>query len=429
MDASQQRVIDQKLMNWTAQKIKPASAQTRSRCLWQWLAAAAAEYQLPLYRYLGAAMLSFAARAHDEHPQRGVTPITMWTFRIHGDARGRGDVFGCASLGASRFPHLKACLGNAATTPRGDEGGFRPSVKSNVEAHELILRRSSKAGYKPGDESPLPWIPPPASFIKMANMFSRNPTSPLRLRKKWSATGLSGARLSGSVDRGWSGGDDWEGCNADQRTGGKIQLVGRRSICYQYGASGRNRSWRGNSILIKSTRSARSARLSMPSTSPSHGYTSIISHRSGEPKTHSSPTWQLPRRRPDQDRVASPTDRVAKYNRLLRVEEELGDSGEVLGLKALNYKQHYAGWGYRTTSIIKKARNEMRLSSPFTSRRKAAMKLALWATISSHQAGNMEELRAMVRDTRCVATSMTLGSCHYPLHIVKDESFPFELTS
>ena len=117
--------------------------------------ASATQLGIALYRYLGGIQRQHSARAHDEYPQwRRACRQQRRLPGIYGHAGRRRKLFGSPAHGAETFHVLKGVLKKRGyNTSVGDEGGFAPSLKSNVEAIEVILEAITQAGYKPGEDS------------------------------------------------------------------------------------------------------------------------------------------------------------------------------------------------------------------------------------------------------------------------------------
>ena len=234
------------------------------------------------------------------------------------------------------FHHLKGVLkAKKLNTNVGDEGGFAPDLRSNAEALDLILEAIQKAGYKPGEQIKI------ALDVAATELFDEK-------TKKYSVDGreISSQEmvdfLAGwvakypicSIEDGCSE-DDWEGWKMlSQRLGDKVQLVGddlfvTNTKRLQRGIDGHI----GNSILIKVNQiGTLTETIECIQLAHRSGYTSIASHRSGETEDSTIAdlavalgTGQI------KTGSASRTDRMAKYNQLLRIEEELGDSAVYAG--------------------------------------------------------------------------------------------------
>jgi enolase len=225
-------------------------------------------------------------------------------------------------------------------TSVGDEGGFAPSLKSNVEAVELLLEGITKAGYKPGKDISIALDPASSEMFQDGKyVFYKSDKSKKTSEEmvKMYADWVRQYPIV-SIEDGLAQ-DDWDGWKLlTDEIGAKVQLVGddlfvTNTKRVQMGID------RGtaNSILIKLnqigtvTETIRSIELGRR-----HGYTSVVSHRSGETEDSfiadfvvGLGTGQI------KTGSASRSDRIAKYNQLLRIEEELGDAAEFLGAAAL----------------------------------------------------------------------------------------------
>ena len=245
-------------------------------------------------------------------------------------------------MGSEVFHNLKKVLkGRGYSTNVGDEGGFAPDLKSNEEALEVILQAIENAGYKPKEDICIALDPASSEFYDVEkNIY----------KLKWS-TGdeLTPAQM---VDywKGWCdkypiisiedglGEDDWEGwVRLTQRLGKRVQLVGddlfvtnaarvRQGI--QMGAA--------NAVLIKVNQiGTLTETLDAIQTANRAGYTAIVSHRSGETEDTTLADIAVAVNA-GQIKTGAPsrTDRVAKYNQLLRIEEELFDVAQYPGKAA-----------------------------------------------------------------------------------------------
>src|SRR5579884_4302996 len=245
--------------------------------------------------------------------------------------------------GVEVFHTLKGVLKKRGyNTAVGDEGGFAPSVKSNVEAIDVVLEAISKAGYKPGEDISIALDPAASEFYQdgkyVFKKSDKSTKSSDEMVKHWAKWAKDYPIVS--VEDGLAE-NDWEGwANLTKELGKKIQLVGddlfvtNVSILQEGIEKGI-----ANSILIKLNQIGTvSETLDAISLGRRNGYTSIISHRSGESEdTFIADLAVATGAGQIKTGSASRTDRVAKYNQLLRIEEELGDTSRFLGLKALNY--------------------------------------------------------------------------------------------
>ena len=212
-----------------------------------------------------------------------------------------------------------------------------------MEAIELVLEAIQKAGYKPGQDIAIALDPAASEFFqdgkyvfKKSDQSSKSSDDMVRFWAKWAQDYPIVSLEDGLAE------DDWEGWKTlTQLIGKKIQLVGDDLF-----VTNTQRLQKGidqsiaNSILIKVNQIGTvSETLDAIDLARRNGYTSVISHRSGETEdTFIADLAVATGAGQIKTGSASRTDRVAKYNQLLRIEEELGPSARFLGLKALNYK-------------------------------------------------------------------------------------------
>jgi enolase len=351
MDAADQRGLDQKMieLDGTENKSRLGANALLSVSMAASRAAASA-HQLPLYRYLGGLGAN-------------LLPVPMMNI-LNGGAHADNNVdfqeFMAMPVGAPSFSEalrwgvevfhiLKGVLKKRGyNTAVGDEGGFAPSVKSNVEAIEVVLEAVSAAGYKPGAQVAIA-LDPAASELyqdgkyvfKKSDKSAKSSEEMVRYWSDWARQYPIVSLEDGLAE------DDWKGWQMLTRElGGRIQLVGddlfvtnvkrlRQGI--EQGV--------GNSILIKVNQIGTvSETLDAIDLGRRNGYTAVISHRSGETEDTFIADFAVATAAGQiKTGSASRTDRVAKYNQLLRIEEELGDGARFLGLKALNYHGEAAG--------------------------------------------------------------------------------------
>jgi enolase len=345
-DASEQRAVDQKMIDLDGTPNKGRLGANAILAVSMAVArAAATEYGLPLYRYLGGAAAN-------------TLPVPMMNI-LNGGAHADNNVdfqeFMVMPVGAESFSEglrwgvevfhtLKGVLKKRGyNTAVGDEGGFAPSVKSNVEAIEVVLEAIGQAGYKPGEEICIALDPAASEFFqdgkyvfKKSDKSSKSSEEMVRFWAKWAKDYPIVSIEDGLAE------DDWDGWSMlTDELGGKIQLVGddlfvTNTERLQEGID----KHVGNSILIKVNQIGTvSETLDAIDLARRNGYTSVISHRSGESEdTFIADLAVATGAGQIKTGSASRTDRIAKYNQLLRIEEELGNSAKFLGLKALNYK-------------------------------------------------------------------------------------------
>jgi enolase len=307
--------------------------------------ASALSIDIPLYRYLGGAgantlptpmmnILNGGAHADNnvDFQEFMVMPVGAPSFSE------------ALRWGVEVFHTLKGVLKKRGyNTAVGDEGGFAPSVKSNVEAIEVVLEAITKAGYKPGEEISIALDPAASEFyqdgkyiFKKSDKSAMSSDEMVRWWSKWAADYPIVSIEDGLAENDWDG---WQ--NLTKELGGKIQLVGDDLFVtnVQFLQEGIDKSV-ANSILIKVNQIGTvSETLDAIDLARRNGYTSIISHRSGETEdTFIADLAVATGAGQIKTGSASRTDRVAKYNQLLRIEEELGGTSRFLGLAALNYK-------------------------------------------------------------------------------------------
>jgi enolase len=246
--------------------------------------------------------------------------------------------------GVEVFHTLKGVLKKRGySTSVGDEGGFAPSLKSNVEAIEVILEAIELAGYKAGKEIAIALDPASSEFFdkekglyifKKSDKSQKTSEEMTRFYESWVRQYPIISLEDGLAE------DDWEGWKfLTKELGEKIQLVGddvfvTNTERLQKGIE----EGVGNSILIKVNQIGTvSETFEAITLARRYGYTSVISHRSGETEDSfiadlavATGAGQI------KTGSASRTDRIAKYNQLLRIEEELGQGAEFLGREAVN---------------------------------------------------------------------------------------------
>jgi len=242
-------------------------------------------------------------------------------------------------MGAEVFHHLKAVLkkGNYSTNV-GDEGGFAPNLKSNEEALKVIIKAIEKAGYKPGNDIYIALDPASSEYyipeencyhLKNSTGEKLSPAQMVAFWKDW----VSRYPII-SIEDGMAE-DDWDGWKLmTKEMGKKIQLVGDDIFVTNV-----NRIQMGidkgvaNSVLIKVNQiGTLTETIDAVNMAYRNGYTAVISHRSGETEDTTIADLAVALNTGlIKTGSACRTDRIAKYNQLLRIEEELGDSGIYLG--------------------------------------------------------------------------------------------------
>lgn len=301
--------------------------------------AAADASSLPLYKYIGGAFAHTLPTPMmniingGQHADNNVDiqefmimPVGAETFR---DA---------LRMGTETFHSLKKVLHEKKyNTAVGDEGGFAPDLKSNEEAIEVILRAIENAGYKPGEDICLALDAAASEFYKDGKYFmaaEKNPEKSADDMVEYYSY-LCGKYPIISIEDGLYE-NDWDGWKKlTDALGSKIQLVGDDLFVtnvkrLQEGI----RKGVANSVLVKLNQiGTLTETLHTIETAKTAGYTNIISHRSGETEDTTIADLAVATNAGQiKTGSASRTDRIAKYNQLLRIEEELVDQGVYKGL-------------------------------------------------------------------------------------------------
>ncbi len=303
--------------------------------------AAAAALEIPLYRYIGGANAK-------------TLPVPMMNI-LNGGAHADNNVdfqefmvmpVGAESFtealrtGAEIFHTLKGVLKSRGySTSVGDEGGFAPNLKSNDEAVETILEAIDKAGYKAGENVMIALDPASSEFYKDGKyIFKKSDNRELsseEMAAYWAD--WCGKYPIISIEDGMAE-NDWDGWkNLTQQVGDKVQLVGDdlfvTNVRFLQRGIEENAA---NSILIKVNQiGTLTETLDAIELAKTNNMTAVISHRSGE--TEDSFIADLAvATNAGQIKTGSlcRSDRIAKYNQLLRIEEDLGDSARYPGRKA-----------------------------------------------------------------------------------------------
>ncbi len=342
-DATDQRAIDMALLELDGTKNKSALGANAILGVSLAVAKAAANaLGLPLYRYIG------GAHAH-------VLPVPMMNILNGGAHTGwqstDAQEFMIMPLAAPSFAEglrwgaeiyhaLKAVLkARGYATLVGDEGGYAPALKANAEAVEVILEAIVKAGYKPGEEVCIALDPAASEFYEDGYYNLRTEGKKLTSEemvafwKNWVEQYPIVSIEDGLAE------DDWEGFRLlTQELGSRIQIMGDDLL-----VTNPERIRRAiqentvNSALIKLNQIG-SLTETLEAVELCHraGWTAVVSHRSGE--TEDSTIADLAvALNTGQIKTGAPArvDRVAKYNQLLRIEAELGDTAEYAGWNAL----------------------------------------------------------------------------------------------
>ena len=314
--------------------------------------AAAASADLPLYRYLGGVgartlpvpmfnILNGGKHAADstDFQEFMVMPVGVATYA---DA---------LRAGSEIFHALKSILHDEGHfTGQGDEGGFAPSLPTNEAALEVVVRAIERAGYRPGEDVAIALDPATTELLVPPDNGGSEETGPARYRLAKEDRTLESGELVDlwvdwvarfpivSIEDGLAE-DDWAGwAELTRRLGSKIQLVGDDLLVTNPARITRAiEAKAANAVLIKVNQiGTLSETVEAIETARRAGWAAVISHRSGETEDTTiadlvvaTGTGQIKTGAP------SRSERVAKYNRLLRIEGELGDAARYPGRSAL----------------------------------------------------------------------------------------------
>ena len=358
-DASAQRALDQAMdaLDATPTKSRLGANAILGVSMAAARAAAAAAGE-PLYQAIG--------RLAGTAPDRYLLPVPMMNI-LNGGAHADSNVdvqefmvvpLGLPSFrealraGAETFHALKSILKQQGfSTGVGDEGGFAPSLEANQQALDLVIEAIAKAGYKPGrdvavaidtaaselwEDQSAPGAAPDARtgryLFRKSGDKARTSAEMVEMYAGWIAQYPIVSIEDGLAEGDWSG---WE--LLTRRLGGQVQLVGDDIFVTNPSIFTRGIERKiANSILIKLNQiGTLTETLDAIGMARAAGYTSVISHRSGETEDSTiadlavgTSVGQI------KTGSASRSDRVAKYNQLLRIEEELGPRGRYAGREA-----------------------------------------------------------------------------------------------
>jgi enolase len=306
------------------------------------VAKAAAEASgLPLYRYVGGASARVLPVPMMNVINGGVhadNPIDFQEFMIM--PLGAPSLREAVRWGAETFHALKSLLKKAGlNTAVGDEGGFAPNLPSAEAALDYCVKAIEAAGFKPGDEIALALDPASTEFFKDGAYVYVGEGKTRSIEQQVEYLGkLAASYPIVSIEDGLAE-DDWRGWKlATDQLGSKLQLVGDDLFVTNVERLGRGiKQGVANSILVKVNQIG-SLTETLAAVDMAHraGYTAVMSHRSGE--TEDSTIADLAvATNCGQIKTGSlaRSDRLAKYNQLLRIEEELGDQARFAGRAAL----------------------------------------------------------------------------------------------
>ncbi len=348
MDCLDQPAVDNVMIELDGTKNKAALGANAILGVSLATAKAAAQYLgLPLYRYIGgvnAKTLPVPMMNIINGGKHADNNVDFQEFMIM--PVGAQNFAEALRMGAETFHNLRSVLKKKGyNTAVGDEGGFAPNLKSNDEAIDVVLEAIVKAGYKPGSDIFIALDPAASEFYlpekKKYHFFKSNPTKEISSEEmvNFYVNWVNKYPII-SLEDGLAE-NDWDGWKLLTDTlGSKIQLVGddifvTNTEILEEGIE----KGVANSILIKLNQiGTLTETLDAIEMAKKAGYTNVISHRSGETEdTTIADVAVATNVGQIKTGSASRTDRIAKYNQLLRIEEELGDAAIYPGLAAINY--------------------------------------------------------------------------------------------
>mgnify|MGYP002778734258 FL=1 len=304
--------------------------------------ATAATFDMPLYRYLGgnnARTLPVPMMNVINGGKHADNNVDMQEFML---APVGFDTFSEAlRAGVETFHHLKKVLSKKGyNTNVGDEGGFAPDLKSNKEAIEVILQAIEAAGYKAGEQIAIGLDPASTEFYKDGKYHldaEKKKLTSDEMIEYWAEWAKNYPIIS--IEDGLAE-DDWKSwAKMTKKMGAKCQLVGDDLFVTNVERLQRGiDSGVGNAILVKVNQiGTLTESMDAIELAKSHGYRNMISHRSGETEDSFIADLAVAVNAGQiKTGSASRSDRIAKYNRLLRIESDLGDRAVYLGKKAFN---------------------------------------------------------------------------------------------
>lgn len=303
--------------------------------------AAADAVGLPLYAYLGGVGARTLPTPHMNILNGGAHADNNVDFQEFMIVPGGFASFPDAlRAGVEVFHSLKNVLKKRGlSTSVGDEGGFAPNLKSNEEAIESILEAITQAGYKPGEQIALALDPASSEFYQNGSYVFKKSTGARKSSDEMIAFWANWVNQYPivSIEDGLAE-SDWKGWAAlTKEIGERVQLVGDDLFVTNTDYLARGiREKAANSILIKVNQiGSLTETLETIEMAKTNGYTSVISHRSGETEdTFIADLAVATNAGQIKTGSASRTDRVAKYNQLLRIDEELGEAARFAGFGA-----------------------------------------------------------------------------------------------
>ncbi len=302
--------------------------------------AAAEELGMPLWRYIGgvnAKVMPLPMMNIINGCSHADNSVDLQEFMIM--PAGAGSFSKALQIGAEVFHNLKKVLAEKGySTAVGDEGGFAPNLKSNDEAIEVILKAIEKAGYIPQDDVLIALDPASSEFynaesglyeFKWSDGSKKDTDAMVEFWSNWVDKYPIISIEDGLAENDW---DAWK--KLTEAVGDKVQLVGDDLFVTNTErlATGIERGI-ANSILIKVNQIGTiTETLDAIEMAHKNGYTAVISHRSGETEDVTIADLAVATNAGQiKTGSMSRTDRIAKYNQLIRIEEQLGDSAIFLG--------------------------------------------------------------------------------------------------
>ncbi len=302
--------------------------------------AAAEESRMPLYRYIGGVNANLLPIPMmnilngGAHADNGIDFQEFMVMPVGAESFSEG-----LRMGTEIFHHLKAVLkSQKLSTNVGDEGGFAPDLKNNEDAIKLVIQAIEKAGYKPGVDVYIAMDAAASEFYNAEEKmyhFKKSTGDKLTVDQMvsyWADWCKKYPIIS--IEDGF-GEDDWDGWKKITETiSDKVQLVGDDLFVTNVNrlAQGIN-SGVANSILVKVNQiGTLTETINAVQMAHTNSYTSVMSHRSGETEDTTIADLSVALSCGQiKTGSASRSDRIAKYNQLLRIEEQLGNSARYLG--------------------------------------------------------------------------------------------------
>lgn len=310
--------------------------------------AAANSIGLPLWRYVGgvnAKLMPLPMMNIINGGSHADNNVDLQEFMVM--PAGASSFSEAVRMGAEIFHNLKKVLGaKGYSTAVGDEGGFAPNLKSNEEAIEVILNAVENAGYTPGDEVLIALDPASSEFynsekkvyeFRWSDGSVRDADAMVEFWADWVEKYPIISIEDGMYEDDWTG---WK--RLTEAIGDKVQLVGDDLFVTNTTRLARGiREGIGNSILIKVNQiGTLTETLDAIEMAHKNGYSAVISHRSGETEDTTIADLAVATNAGQiKTGSMSRTDRIAKYNQLLRIEEELGENALFLGPDTFGFQE------------------------------------------------------------------------------------------